>query len=97
MTSVCVVVIMAFNTYSLILLFTLIFFLCVCVFESRIIHSEGFSRDECKQYRPVVYSNTIRSLEAVIRGMDLLGITFANPARRVRDIIIDLLLCQFSV
>lgn len=50
--------------------------------QMRIIHSNGFSRDECKQYRPVVYSNTIRSLEAVIRGMDLLGITFANPARR---------------
>ena len=49
----------------------------------RIIHENGFTRDECKQYRPVVYSNTIQSLAAVIRGMDLLGLNFADPARRV--------------
>lgn len=52
-------------------------------FPHRIIHENGFTRDECKQYRPVVYSNTIQSLAAVIRGMDILGINFANPARRV--------------
>ena len=49
----------------------------------RIIHDNGFTRDECKQYRPVVYSNTIQSLAAIIKGMDQLGINFANPARRV--------------
>ena len=52
-------------------------------FLPRIIHDNGFSRDECKQYRPVVYSNTIQSLAAIIKGMDVLGINFANPARRV--------------
>lgn len=50
--------------------------------QMKIIHENGFSRDECKQYKPVVYSNTIQSLAAVIKGMDLLGITWANPARR---------------
>lgn len=54
-----------------------VFFVC------RIIHENGFSRDECKQYRPVVYSNTIQSLAAIIRGMDILGINFHNPSRRV--------------
>ena len=49
----------------------------------RIIHDNGFTREECKQYRPVVYSNTIQSLAAIIKGMDALGINFANPARRV--------------
>lgn len=49
----------------------------------RIIHEQGFTREECKQYRPVVYSNTIQSLAAVIKGMDLLGVNFHNPARRV--------------
>uniref|UniRef100_A0A1X7SLG5 Uncharacterized protein n=1 Tax=Amphimedon queenslandica TaxID=400682 RepID=A0A1X7SLG5_AMPQE len=47
-----------------------------------IIHEQGFTRDECKQYRPVVYSNTIQSLAAIVKGMDLLGINFHNPARR---------------
>ena len=31
----------------------------------------------------MVYSNTIQSLAAVIKGMDLLGINFANATRRV--------------
>ena len=54
------------------------------VFSSvRIIHENGFTRDECKQYKPVVYSNTIQSLAAIIRGMDILGINFHNPSRRV--------------
>ena len=51
--------------------------------QMKIIHENGFTRDECKQYRPVVYSNTIQSLAAIIKGMDALGINFANPARRV--------------
>lgn len=50
--------------------------------QMKIIHENGFSRDECKHYRPVVYSNTIQSLAAVIKGMDLLGINFANATRR---------------
>lgn len=50
--------------------------------QMKIIHEDGFNRDECKQYRPVVYSNTIQSLAAIIRGMDLLGINFASSARR---------------
>ena len=54
----------------------------------RIIHENGFTRDECKQYRPAVYSNTIQSLAAIIRGMDLLGLNFADPARRVSLLIL---------
>jgi len=50
--------------------------------QMKIIHENGFTRDECKQYRPVVYSNTIQSLAAIIKGMDVLGINFANPSRR---------------
>ena len=48
----------------------------------RIIHENGFSREECKMYRPVVYSNTVQSLAAIIRGMDVLKIDFADPASR---------------
>lgn len=55
------------------------------MFVCRIIHENGFSREECKMYRPVVYSNTVQSLAAIIRGMDFLKIDFADPpSRRVR-------------
>jgi hypothetical protein len=55
--------------------------MCVCV--CRIIHEDGFSGDDVKQYKPVVYSNTIQSLAAVLRAMDSLGIEYADKDRKV--------------
>jgi len=49
----------------------------------RIIHESGFTPEDFKQYRPVVYSNTIQSLVAILRAMSTLGITFTNPDREV--------------
>ncbi|KAK6630588.1 hypothetical protein RUM43_014573 [Polyplax serrata] len=47
----------------------------------RIIHESGFTSEDFKQYRPVVYSNTIQSLVAILRAMPNLGITFGNNER----------------
>jgi G-protein alpha subunit. len=49
----------------------------------KIIHETGYSKEECEQYRPVVYSNTIQSLMAIIRAMGQLRIDFADPGRAV--------------
>lgn len=57
--------------------------MCVCVCVCRIIHEDGFSGDDVKQYKPVVYSNTIQSLAAVLRAMDSLGIEYADKDRKV--------------
>ena len=51
--------------------------------RSRIIHEKGYSNDECLQYRPVVYSNTIQSMIAIIRAMGQLKIDFGHPDRAV--------------
>ena len=53
--------------------------LCVC----RIIHESGFTSEDFKQYRPVVYSNTIQSLVAILRAMPNLGIAFSHEDREV--------------
>lgn len=45
----------------------------------KIIHETGYSHEECEQYRPVVYSNTIQSLMAIIRAMGQLRIDFGDP------------------
>ena len=50
----------------------------------RIIHESGYSEDECIQYKPVVYSNTIQSMLAIIRALGTLSIEFSNPERQVR-------------
>lgn len=49
----------------------------------RIIHESGYSEDECVQYKPVVYSNTIQSMLAIIRALGTLNIEFGIPDRQV--------------
>lgn len=49
----------------------------------RIIHEAGYSEEECKQYKAVVYSNTIQSIIAIVRAMERLKIDFDEPEREV--------------
>lgn len=51
---------------------------------SRIIHDHGFSPEDYRQYKPLVFSNTIYSLLTIIRAMDKLRIDFENDERLVR-------------
>ncbi|XP_070356773.1 guanine nucleotide-binding protein G(o) subunit alpha isoform X4 [Equus asinus] len=50
--------------------------------EALIIHEDGFSGEDVKQYKPVVYSNTIQSLAAIVRAMDTLGIEYGDKERK---------------
>lgn len=59
-------------------------------FPSRIIHEDGYSEEECKQYKVVVYSNTIQSIIAIIRAMGRLKIDFGEVARAVSISLIPL-------
>ncbi|KAI0217895.1 Guanine nucleotide-binding protein G(o) subunit alpha [Lamellibrachia satsuma] len=49
--------------------------------QMKIIHEGGFTSEDNKQYKPVVYSNTIQSLVAIIRAMGTLNIAFGEPER----------------
>ena len=49
----------------------------------RIIHENGYSEEERAQYKPVVFSNTVQSLLAILRAMEKLGIGFGNSEREV--------------
>ena len=57
--------------------------MCVHIPPCRIIHENGYSADERAQYKPVVYSNTVQSMVAILKAMDRLGIRFHDPARNV--------------
>lgn len=50
---------------------------------ARIIHEDGYSEEECRQYRAVVYSNTIQSIMAIVKAMGNLQIDFADSSRTV--------------
>lgn len=49
--------------------------------QIKIIHEQGFSTDETDQYKPIIFSNTIQSLHAIVSSMDRLKIRYSNEAR----------------
>ncbi|XP_020558606.1 guanine nucleotide-binding protein G(i) subunit alpha-2 isoform X2 [Oryzias latipes] len=49
--------------------------------QMKIIHEDGYSEDECKQYRAVVYSNTVQSIMAIIKAMTILHLDYERPER----------------
>jgi guanine nucleotide-binding protein G(o) subunit alpha len=53
--------------------------------QMKIIHQDGYTKEDFVQYRPVVYSNTIQSLGAIIRAMHMLGIQFDDEERAERE------------
>ena len=60
--------------------------------QMKIIHDIGYSGEECLQYQPVVYSNTIQSLMAIIRAMGQLRIDFRDHSRAVSTCLINIFL-----
>lgn len=49
--------------------------------QMKIIHEKGYTQEECLQYKPVVYSNAIQSMIAIIRAMGQLKVDFGHPDR----------------
>uniref|UniRef100_A0A6G1SMZ4 Guanine nucleotide-binding protein G(O) subunit alpha n=1 Tax=Aceria tosichella TaxID=561515 RepID=A0A6G1SMZ4_9ACAR len=49
--------------------------------QMKIIHDSGFTPEDFRQYKPVVYSNTIQSMVAILRAMQSLQISFADYGR----------------
>lgn len=49
--------------------------------QMKIIHDSGFTPEDFRQYKPVVYSNTIQSMVAILRAMQSLQISFSDYAR----------------
>ena len=54
------------------------------VCSHRIIHQDGYSPEECLEYKSVIYGNVLQAVLAIIRAMSTLGIDYAEPSRAVR-------------
>lgn len=63
----------------------------------RIIHEDGYSEEECRQYKAVVYSNTIQSIMAIIKAMGNLQIDFGDSSRAVGAFLLPLCLAGMGV
>lgn len=69
----------------------------VCLPCPRIIHEDGYSEEECRQYKAVVYSNTIQSIMAIIKAMGNLQIDFGDSSRAVGALLLPLCLAGMVV
>lgn len=49
----------------------------------RIIHQDGYSPEECMEFKAIIYGNILQSILAIIRAMSTLGIDYAESGRAV--------------
>jgi len=66
-------------------------------FDCRIIHESGFTSEDFKQYRPVVYSHTIQSLVAILRAMPNLGVAFGSEDREASGLVSSSVSCVIFI
>jgi len=60
--------------------------------QMKIIHMDGYSKEDFEQYREVVYSNTIQSLATIIRAMEMLDVPFGHPGcQRDASMVLDII------
>src|SRR5882757_4065087 len=50
----------------------------------KIIHQNGFTKDELMTFRPTIYRNTIDSAQAIVLQMRNMNVECITPANRVR-------------
>lgn len=60
----------------------------------RIIHKNGYSEQECMEFKAVIYSNTLQSILAIVKAMTTLGIDYINPTSAVSMQIMTVVVLQ---
>ena len=50
----------------------------------KLIYSQGFSKNEKLEWKPVIFSNIIQSFQTIYDAMNELNIAFENPENEVR-------------
>lgn len=47
---------------------------------ARIIHQDGYTEEECMEFKAVIYGNILQSILAIVRAMSTLGIDYAESS-----------------
>lgn len=63
----------------------------------RIIHKNGYSEQECMEFKAVIYSNTLQSILAIVKAMTTLGIDYVNPRSAVSMQIMTTVVVRWSL
>ena len=85
-----------FSTVPTIIKQTVVTILCLCVGagesgkstlvkQMKIIHSDGFTKEELRSFRPTVMDNLLSSMKYVLSGMGLLRINLQSAKNKVRQ------------
>ncbi|XP_054420976.1 guanine nucleotide-binding protein G(t) subunit alpha-2 isoform X1 [Pteronotus mesoamericanus] len=53
--------------------------------QMKIIHQDGYSPEECLEYKPVIYGNVLQSILAIVRAMATLGIDYADQVSALQE------------
>uniref|UniRef100_A0A8C3V7L5 G protein subunit alpha transducin 2 n=1 Tax=Catharus ustulatus TaxID=91951 RepID=A0A8C3V7L5_CATUS len=48
--------------------------------QMKIIHQDGYTAEECMEFKSIIYGNILQSILAIIRAMSTLGIDYAESA-----------------
>jgi guanine nucleotide-binding protein subunit alpha len=54
--------------------------------QMKLIYSQGFSKSEKLEWKPVIFSNIVQSFQTIGDAMSELGIMFENPENEVRRV-----------
>lgn len=58
--------------------------ICGILFShNRIIHQDGYSLEESMEFVTIIYSNTLQSIMAIVKGMTQLNIGYGDTAQQV--------------
>lgn len=50
--------------------------------QMKIIHENGYSQQECDQFKSIVFNNTINSMQVILQAMEQLKISFGSEDRK---------------
>jgi len=51
--------------------------------QMKILHQNGFTKEECMTYKPIIVQNIVEALSAILQAMNDLDITLDDPERIV--------------
>ncbi|XP_063811270.1 guanine nucleotide-binding protein G(t) subunit alpha-2 isoform X1 [Pseudophryne corroboree] len=49
--------------------------------QMKIIHQNGYSEEECIEFKSIIYGNVLQSILSIVRAMTTLGIDYGDPSK----------------
>lgn len=57
--------------------------------QVKLLHDGGYTQDERESFKEIIFSNTVQSMQTILKAMDKLGCSLAKENRPLAAIILD--------